>query len=76
MEGRKAHRILVGKPEGNRPPGRHVHRWENNIQMDLKETGWGGTDWIDPAQNIGPVEGSCEHGNETSGSIKCWEVLE
>jgi hypothetical protein len=22
------------------------------------------------------VEGSCEHGNETSGSIKCWEVLE
>jgi hypothetical protein len=22
------------------------------------------------------VEGSCENGNETSGSIKCWEVLE
>jgi hypothetical protein len=22
------------------------------------------------------VEGSCEHGNEPSGSIKCWEVLE
>jgi hypothetical protein len=22
------------------------------------------------------VEGSCEHGNELSGSIKCWEVLE
>jgi hypothetical protein len=22
------------------------------------------------------VEGSCEHGNETSGSIKCWEVAE
>jgi hypothetical protein len=22
-----------------------------------------------------PVEGSCEHGNEPSGSIKCWEVL-
>jgi hypothetical protein len=22
------------------------------------------------------VEGSCEHGNETSGSIKCWEILE
>jgi hypothetical protein len=21
------------------------------------------------------VEGSCEHGNEPSGSIKCWEVL-
>jgi hypothetical protein len=24
----------------------------------------------------GPVEGSFEHGNEPSGSIKCWEVLE
>jgi hypothetical protein len=22
------------------------------------------------------VEGSCEHGIEPSGSIKCWEVLE
>jgi hypothetical protein len=22
------------------------------------------------------VEGSCEHGNETSGSIKYWEVLD
>jgi hypothetical protein len=22
------------------------------------------------------VEGSCEHGTEPSGSIKCWEVLE
>jgi hypothetical protein len=22
------------------------------------------------------VEGSCGHGNESSGSIKCWEVLE
>jgi hypothetical protein len=22
------------------------------------------------------VEGSCEHGNEFLGSIKCWEVLE
>jgi hypothetical protein len=25
---------------------------------------------------IGPVEGSCERGNELSGSIKRWEVLE
>jgi hypothetical protein len=22
------------------------------------------------------VDGSCEHGNELSGFIKCWEVLE
>jgi hypothetical protein len=24
----------------------------------------------------GPVEGSCERGDEPRGSIKCWEVLE
>jgi hypothetical protein len=24
---------------------------------------------------MGPVEGSCEHGNESSGYIKCWKVL-
>jgi hypothetical protein len=24
----------------------------------------------------GPVVLSCEHGNEFSGSIKCWEILE
>jgi hypothetical protein len=23
-----------------------------------------------------PVEGSCENGNEPTGSIKCWEVPE
>jgi hypothetical protein len=22
------------------------------------------------------VEGSCEHGNETSGFIKCWDIFE
>jgi hypothetical protein len=22
------------------------------------------------------VEGSCEHGDEPSGSLKCWEILE
>jgi hypothetical protein len=25
---------------------------------------------------IGTSGGPCEHGNEPSGSIKCWEVLE
>jgi hypothetical protein len=24
----------------------------------------------------GPEEGSCEHGNEPSSFIKCWEVLQ
>jgi hypothetical protein len=31
--------ILVRKPEGNRPLGRPRCRWEDNIQMDLREIG-------------------------------------
>jgi hypothetical protein len=27
-------------------------------------------DWIDLAQDRGPMEGSCEHGDEPSGSVK------
>jgi hypothetical protein len=29
--------ILVGKPEGKRPFGRHWYRKEDNIRMDLKQ---------------------------------------
>jgi hypothetical protein len=50
-ENRDVYRILVGKREGERPLGRPRHRWEDNIKMDLKETGWGGMDWIDLAQD-------------------------
>ena len=32
--------ILVGRPEGRRPLGRHRNRWEDNIKMDLQEVGW------------------------------------
>jgi hypothetical protein len=32
-----AYRLLVGKPEGNRPPGRPRRWWVNNIRMDLVE---------------------------------------
>jgi hypothetical protein len=30
--------ILVGNPEGKRPFGRHRCRWEDNIEMGLRET--------------------------------------
>jgi hypothetical protein len=36
--------ILVGNPEGKRPPGRHRHKWEDNIKMDVKESVWEGLD--------------------------------
>jgi hypothetical protein len=48
---RGVYRVLVGKPEGNRPLGRPRRRWEDNIKMDLQEIGYGGMDWIELAQD-------------------------
>jgi len=50
-ERRGIYRVLVGKPEGRRPPGRPRHRWEDNIKMDLQEMGCGGMDRIKLAQD-------------------------
>jgi hypothetical protein len=35
-EGIGVYRVLVGKPEGKKPLGRHRRRWEDNIKMDLQ----------------------------------------
>ena len=43
--------MLVGKPEGKRPLGRTIRRWENNVKVDLREVGCGGMDWIELAQD-------------------------
>jgi hypothetical protein len=43
-EKRNSYRILVGKPEGRRPPGRPRCRLLNNIKMDLSEIGLGAMD--------------------------------
>jgi hypothetical protein len=43
-EKRNAYKLLVGKPEGNRPLGRLRRRWLDNIRMDLVEVGWGDVD--------------------------------
>jgi hypothetical protein len=34
-ERRGLYRVLVGKPEVERPLGRFRRRWEDNIKMDL-----------------------------------------
>ena len=46
-----AYRVLVGKPEGMRPLGRHRRRWVDNIRMDLQEVGCGYVDWNGVAQD-------------------------
>jgi hypothetical protein len=43
-ERRGVYRVLVWKPEGRRPLGIPRRRWEDNIKMDLRESGrevWG-----------------------------------
>jgi hypothetical protein len=50
-EKRKAYRVLVGKPEGIGPLGRPRRSWINNIKMDVSDTGRGGMDSIDLAQD-------------------------
>ena len=44
--GEWVYRMLVGKPEGRRPLGRHRRRWVDNIRIDLQEVRCGYMDWI------------------------------
>jgi hypothetical protein len=39
---RALYRVLVGKPEGKRPLGKHRRRCDYNINMDLQEVECGG----------------------------------
>jgi hypothetical protein len=73
-EKRNTYRLLVGKPEGQRPLGRPKPRWVDDIRMDLGEVDglmWTGLVWL--RRGTG---GSSEFGIETSGSIKCCETIE
>jgi hypothetical protein len=48
---RGVYRVLVGKPEGKRPLGRPRRRWEDNINLDLREIGIDWASWIRLAQD-------------------------
>jgi hypothetical protein len=46
---RDVYRILVEKPDGKGPLGKHRRRWNGNIKMDLQEVGceeWTGSIWF------------------------------
>jgi hypothetical protein len=56
------HVVHMGREEvhtgfwwGNLREGDHLEDpgiiWEDNIKMDLREVGWEGMDWIDPAED-------------------------
>jgi hypothetical protein len=44
--GERCLQVLVGRPERRRPLGRPRRRWKDNIKMDLRAIGIGGTNWI------------------------------
>jgi hypothetical protein len=46
-----SYRVLVEKPEGKRSLGRPRRRWEDNIEVNLKEKAWERVDWIRVAQD-------------------------
>jgi hypothetical protein len=75
-EERKVYKVLVGKPEGKRPPGRPRRRWEDGIRMDLREICLGGGCGLDSTvSGQGPVAGCCECGDEPSGSCATELIL-
>jgi hypothetical protein len=64
---RRVYKVLVGKPKGKTPLGRPRSKWEEEIRLGFRETGWGGVEWIQLAQDRGPVAGFCKYGDEPSG---------
>jgi hypothetical protein len=50
-EGRGVYRILVGRPEGERPLERPRRRWKDNINVDFREIWIDGANWIRLAQH-------------------------
>jgi hypothetical protein len=75
-EKRCACKILVGKPEGKRPLGRPRRTWVDNIKIDLREIGWGGTDWIDLGQDRDHLRAPLNTVMNLRLLLKCWEILE
>jgi hypothetical protein len=50
-EGRGFYRVLVVRPQGKTSLGRPRCRWEDNIEMDLREIVINGENWIQVAQD-------------------------
>jgi len=67
-ERRGVYGVLVGKPEGKSPPGRPMQDGRIILRWIFRKWGYG----LDRAgSGRGQVAGTCECGNEPSGSIKC-----
>ena len=49
-DGRRAFKMLTGKPTGKIPLERPSRRWEDNIRMYLKEIGFNTRNWVHSVQ--------------------------
>ena len=73
--GQRHTEILVFIPEGKGPRGRSRHEQDlilNGTLMKLDERNWTGLSGFEQGKRWAAC---CEHGNEHSGSIKCWKSL-
>jgi hypothetical protein len=43
---RNGYKVLIQKCEGRRPLARTTNIWEDNIKIDLNETGLGSVNWF------------------------------
>jgi hypothetical protein len=68
---RNEYKTFIGKPEMKEPLGRPRRRWEDNNRMYLRKIMVEGCG----LDSFGSMV-FCEHGNETSGSIKGREFLD
>ena len=69
QENRIVLKILTGKLIGKRPLGRPKNGWEDNIRMNLKETGTNTTNWANSIQGRDYWRFFCEFCIESQGSI-------
>jgi hypothetical protein len=66
--------VLVESSEGRRRLGKSRDSWRIILKRILIRIG--GCELDSVGSKLGPVAGSCEHGNEPSCYIKCWEILD
>jgi hypothetical protein len=71
---RSTYNILVGKPQGNIPNGRHKCKWKGNIKNLFKSTIVLGCEVCSVGSGQGPV--CYEYRNENFVPIKCLEFCE
>jgi hypothetical protein len=72
---RNAYKILVAKPESNRPLGSQRRCWDDNIKTDHMKTVLKFVDWIHLVLDKNSWR-ALVYGNAPSGSIKDGELLE